>query len=121
MILAASLLAAGLVPPANGVRYVEPDVFAEIRRSVPVVPPKSEPAPSKLARLVGWVPAARVTPGMRRWADKVLSLGLPIGRTRHRRFTRSGWVLARVELHQHQGGPVHRGVSLYVRAGRMRR
>lgn len=114
-----ALVAAGLVPPANGVRRIEPDVFIEIRQEADAQARKELP-PKKLARLRGWVTCARVTPPMRRWADNVLKHesrrrdGARVGVTAQRRFGKTD-VLARVEWHRHEGGPWHRGVSLYVR------
>src|SRR5687767_13210210 len=104
-----TLLSAGLVPPSNGVRFIEPDPFVEIRREA-----DRRPEPTRLARLPGWTPARRVTTKERRWAEKVLRLNSRLGAFVIRRVDRRE-VLGRVEIHQHPGGEPHRGVSLYVR------
>ncbi len=114
MIAELALLAAGLVPPSNGARRVVPS-------DVPVInwePIEWEPdAPKQPAKLRGWVPASRVTPTMRKWADRVLRLNERIGAFVVRRFGKTD-VLARVEWHRHGDGPWHRGVSLYVRGAK---
>lgn len=110
-----ALLAAGLVPPSNGVRFIEPDPFEEIRRAVPAPTFDRDEAPQRRCRPPGWVVAMRVTPAMRRWADRVLVKNRRIGAFVVRRFPKVGEVLARVEWHRHGDGPRHRGVSLYVR------
>lgn len=105
------VLAAGLLPPSNGVRFVDEDPVAYHRRHA--LDPVAEPSPSALGRPRGWVVPARVTVPMRRWADKVLARRLPIGARRVKVIGRVR-VLARVEWHRSGNAPWHRGVSLYV-------
>jgi len=110
MVIVIAFLAAGLVPPSNGQRFVERDPIAELVRENPVQP---VPDPPRLHPLpLGYVPPRRVTPPMRRFADKVLALKLPLGHW-HVKTIAKRKVLARSEMHGD-----HRGVSIYVKLQR---
>jgi hypothetical protein len=119
MVTVLAFLAAGLLPPSNGVRRVEPDPIAEIRRQVPAKPVLvREPCPEPLKRPAGWIVASRVTPKERRWADRVLTANR--GRVGAKAFRNVAGrpLLARIEWHWWPERGWHKGTTLYVRGSR---